>query len=136
MLAVGCASKEVASVPLIQRIVRPLGAFVPSLCGPGSEFYAHTEFRVQWPDGYTLKFDDKQWRRVYEVYRNREGICIRHPQYSKRERRDSFALLAQPGSGGFQFVATNRVECYVELYFFNREKDFDYTLQIHKTETR
>ena len=128
--------REMASVPLIQRIVRPLGAFVPSPCGPGSEFYAHTEFRVLWPDGYTLKFDDKQWRRVYEVYRNREGVCVRDPQYSRRERRDSFAMVAQPDGGGFQFVATNRVESYVELYFFNQDQDFDYTLQIHKTETR
>jgi hypothetical protein len=128
--------RETATIPLIQRIVRPLLGFVPSPCGPDSEFYQLTEFRVRWPEGYTLKFDDKAWRHVQTIYRNRDGVCIRDPQYSKRERRDTFAMITPPDGGPFQFVATNRVETYAELYFFNRERDFDFTLQVHKPESR
>jgi hypothetical protein len=126
--------KETGTVPLMGRLVRPLAAFLPMPCAPGSEFYTHTTFRIFWPNGYTLKFDDKEWRQAYNAYCNRERIFIRDPQFSKR-RRDSFAMVTE-ANGGFQLIPTNWVESYVELYFSNRERDFDFTLQIYKAETR
>ncbi len=128
--------KESASVPLVQRLVRPLLGFVPAPCGPESEFYQLTEFRVYWPEGYTMQLDPKSWRHVQTVYRNRDGICIRDPAFSKRERHDAFAFVQSPNGGAPQFMATNRVESCAELYFFNRERDFEFTLQLHKLQPR
>ena len=45
-----------------------------------------------------------------EVYKNRDGVCIRDPEVVK------------------QFLH----ESYVELYFFNKPQDFDYTLTLYR----
>ena len=105
--------KRVAvSMSLLKRLTKPLLIFVPASCGPGWEIYGHSEFHIYWPDGYTLKFDNTARQREAEVYQNRDGVCIRDPDIIKQSRREN----------------------YVELYFFNKPQDFDYTLIIYGKE--
>ncbi len=99
-----------ASMSLLKRLTKPLLIFVPASCGPGWEVYGHSEFHIYWPDGYTLKFDDAAWKRVSEVYQNRDGVCIRDPAIVRQFRHEN----------------------YVELYFFNKREDFHYTLTVYR----
>ncbi len=90
----------------LKRMARPLLIFLPSACGPGWEVYGHAEFDVYWPEGYGLKFDGAEWKKVQATYENREGIHIYDPLQSSQ---------------------TN----YLELYIFNKRKDFEYTLTLY-----
>lgn len=102
--------KQVAfSMSLLKRLTKPLLIFVPASCGPGWEVYGHSEFHIYLPDGYRLKFDPTIWKRVNEVYQNRDGVCIGDPET----------------------VSQSSQEHFVTLYFFNKRKDFDYTLTIY-----
>jgi hypothetical protein len=101
--------REAFSMSLLKRITKPLLIFVPATCGPGWEVYGHSEFRIYWPDGYALRFDDGSWKRVAEVWKGRDGICIRDPAVIRQYRHES----------------------YVELYFFTMRHDFDYTLTVY-----
>jgi hypothetical protein len=102
--------REAFSMSLLKRLTKPLLIFVPASCGPGWEVYGHSEFRIYWPDGYTLKFDDGSWKRVNEVWEGHDGICIRDPDVIRQYRHES----------------------YVELYFFTMRHDFDYTLTVYR----
>jgi hypothetical protein len=102
--------EQAVHMSLLKRITKPLLIFVPASCGPGWEVYGHSEFRIYWPSGYTLRFDAGKWKRASEVWKNRDGVCIRDP-----------ALILQ-----YQH------ESYVELYFFNKRQDFDYTLTVYR----
>jgi hypothetical protein len=91
---------------LLKRITKPLLVFVPASCGPGWEVYGHSEFRIYWPTGYALRLDGGKWKREYEVWKSADGVCIRDPAVIQQYRHES----------------------YVELYFFNKRQDFEYTL--------
>ena len=99
-----------AQICMLKRITKPLLVFVPAACGPDGEIYGYSEFRIDWPSGYTLKFDGDKWKREGEVWKNQEGICIRDPD-----------VIRQFGH-----------ESYAELYFFNKSQDFDYTLTVYR----
>ena len=102
--------RVVVHMSLLKRLIKPLLVFVPVPCGPSWEIYGHSEFRIYWPYGYALKFDGATWKRVDEVYQSRDGVCIRDPE-----------VVRQIGH-----------ENYVELYFFNKRQDFDYTLTVYR----
>jgi hypothetical protein len=106
--------KRVAvSMSLLKRLTKPLLIFVPAACGPGWEVYGSSEFHVYWPDGYALKFDAANWKKVNEVYKDRDGVCVRVPEDMKQYNQEN----------------------YVAFYFFNKPKDFDYTLTIYRKNT-
>ena len=102
--------RQVFAMSLLKRLTKPLLIFVPASCGPGWEVYGKSDFKIYWPEGYTLKFDAAAWRLTGEVYQNREGVCIRDPNV----------------------IMQNRHESYVDLYAYNKRKDFDYTLTIYR----
>jgi hypothetical protein len=104
--------KVVVSMSVLKRLTKPLLIFVPASCGLGWDIYGHSEFHIYRPDGYTLKFDNTTWRREAEVYQNRDGVCIRDPDVIKQYRPEN----------------------YVELYFFNKRQDFDYTLTLSRND--
>ena len=98
---------------MLKRLTKPLLAYVPAPCGLNWEIYGYSEFRIHWPNGYTLMFDGTTWERKYEVYENRDGVCVRDPEVVKQFRHQS----------------------YVELYFFNelnQRRNFDYTLTVYR----
>ena len=102
--------QQAVHMSLLKRITKPLLIFVPASCGPGWEVYGLSEFRIYWPSGYTLRFDGDNWQRDAEVWKNRDDVCIRDP-----------AVIQQYWH-----------ESYVELYFFNKRQDFDYTLTVYR----
>ena len=53
-------------------------------------------------------------KKVSEVFENTNGVCIRDPEVSRQFRKKF---------GGDDFL---------ELYFFNKTNDFDYTLILHE----
>jgi len=105
--------RQTVHISLLKRITKPLLIRVPASCGPGWEVYGLSEFRIYWPTGYTLKFDEDQWKRESEVWKNRDDVCIRDPAV----------------------IQLYRHEAYVELYFFNysnRRQDFEQTLTVYR----
>jgi hypothetical protein len=105
--------QEVVYMSSLKRITKPLLRFVPAICGPGWEVYGLSEFRIYWPEGCTLKFDDDKWKRVSEVWESGDGVCIRDPAVIRQYQNENYA----------------------ELYFFsfsNKRHDFDYTLTVYR----
>jgi hypothetical protein len=101
--------RQAVHMSLLKRITKPLLIFVPAMCGPSWEVYGMSEFDIYWPSGYTLRFDDKKWKRENEVWKDNEDVCVRDPAPIQQNQREN----------------------YVELYFFNKSKDFDYTVTLY-----
>ena len=95
----------------LKRIAKPLLMFVPSACGPGWEVYGHAEFDIYWPEGYALKFDPAEWKKVYAAYENHDGIHIYDPLQSSDKT-------------------------YMGLYVFNKREDFEYTVTLFERDRK
>lgn len=94
---------------MLERITKPLLILVPiAHGGPEWDMYGRSEFRIFRPDGYALKFDDGNWEKVSLVWQAPNGICIR--------------------DGPVQY----RGESCIELYFYNKRHDFDFTLTLDR----
>ncbi len=110
--------KQVAfSMSLLKRLTKPLLIFVPTSCGLGWEVYGSSEFRIYWPDGYKLRFDDGTWKKVYSVYQNKDGVYMRDPERPIPH---------------FRHKHSPKEESYVNFYFSKKRKDFNYTLTIYR----
>jgi len=94
--------QQAVHISLLKRVTKPLLIFVPASCGPGWEIYGHSQFRIYWPSGYTLRFDRDKWKREGEVWKNADAVCIRDPAVTQQYQHES----------------------YVELYFFNKAAGF------------
>ncbi|MEO7300764.1 MAG: hypothetical protein ABI042_19535 [Verrucomicrobiota bacterium] len=105
------------SMSLLKRLTKPLLIFVPASCGLSWEIYGHSEFRIYWPNGYKLRFDDGTWKKVYSVYQNNDGVYMRDPERPITH----FRLKTSP-----------KEERFVNFYFLNKREDFDYTLTVYK----
>jgi hypothetical protein len=91
----------------LKRITKPLLVLVPAPCGLDWEIYGEAKFDIYWPQDYTVRFDDKEWEKIYATYENHDGIHIYDP-----------------------VQATDK--SYVELYVFNKREDFTYTLTLYQ----
>ena len=114
----GCVSFQKITIhrSVAGKVFKPLLVFVPSPCGPG-EAYAMTQFRIGWPGRYDLKFPSDKYRHINEVFQDKDGTCIRDPKVIEHSLQMSKRDLTQN---------------YVEVYFFNRKTDFDFTLTVYK----
>lgn len=124
--------RQAMNISLFKRITKPLLIFVPAMCGPSSEIYGYSEFRIYWPDGYTLKFDDNNWKKLEEVYQSRDGVCVRDPAVILQYRNQSYVQSSPSPPAELAGIRQDRNESYVEIYFFNKPNAFDYSLTVYR----
>jgi len=101
------------SISALKKTLKPLLAYVPASCGPSSEIYGMTTFRVYTTKRFTQRFDEKIWKRDNEVWVRSDGLCIRAPEVIRKY---------------------DPTESYQELYFFNITSAFDFTLILYEEE--
>lgn len=102
--------RKAVRISMLKRLTKPLLVFVPAACGPAWEIYGYSEYRIYWPDGYTLMFDDPNWKKTGEAWQRSDGLCIRDPEIARKYQR---------------------ADC-VELYGYNMRHDFDYALTVYR----
>ncbi len=92
-----------------RRIFKPLLIFVPASCGPEWETTSFTGLTVNWPGAYDLKLSPDIYKhkkdQFFDYYYRKDGTRIDGPENNDKPFR---------------------------IYFFDREKDFDFTLKIYK----
>jgi hypothetical protein len=98
------------SISALTKVFKPLLVFVPASCGPSSEIYGLSTFRVYAAKYYTPHFDGKIWKRESEVWVRSDGLCIRDPAEERKYHPN---------------------DSYQELYFFNHKTTFDFTLVLY-----
>jgi len=94
---------------VIKRIFKPLLAFVPASCGPESETTSFTSLTIYWPGDYDLKLPSNVYKhkidKFFDYYYSKDGTRINGPEKGHTS---------------------------IRVFFFNRKKDFDFTLGVYK----
>ena len=102
-------SKVIIRRSVIKRVFKPLLIFFPASCGPEWETTSFTGLTVNWPGAYELKLPLDVYKHkkdeLFDYYYSKDGTRIDGPEINDKPFR---------------------------IYFFDRKKDFDFTLKVYK----
>ena len=76
-----------------------------------------TQFKIYWAGRYDLKFPADKYQHIYEVFQDKDGTCIRDPVAIEKS---------------LQMYKRDLTQNYIEVYFYDRKTDFDFTLTVYK----